>query len=291
MQNPSMTSRSQNSLAGLGSPHLKRGNHQSKVDLVLKHAMASWFVIALIGQLVFILYISSFYGRAALAGDLSQWNRVLPVGYIPGDTMHNLALSIHLALAVLITISGALQLAPQIRNNYRSFHRINGKFYFLMAVVTSCAGTYMIWTRDKPGDLSQDLGVTFNAILIVLCTLMAYRNAAKRNFRAHQEWALRLFLTVSGTWFFRIGLFFWLTIHQGPVGFDPKSFSGPFLSILSFAQSLLPLIIVELCFAAKRSKQKLMTFCASIAVIISCVVIGIGITSASLGLWLPRIGN
>ena len=104
--------------------------------------MASWFVIALIGQPVFILYIGSFYGRAAaLAGDLSQWNRVLPVGvYIPGDAMYNLALSIHLALAVLITISGAQLLLLRSETTIVDFHRINGKFYFLMAVVTGCAG-------------------------------------------------------------------------------------------------------------------------------------------------------
>jgi hypothetical protein len=41
-------------------------------------------------------------------------------------------------------------------------------------------------------------------------------------------------------WFFRLGLTLWLLVHQAPVGFDPKTFSGPFLIVLTLAQSLVP---------------------------------------------------
>ncbi|QXP44925.1 hypothetical protein FM038_25960 [Shewanella eurypsychrophilus] len=66
-------------------------------------------------------------------------------------------------------------------------------------------------------------------------------------------WAIRLFIVMGGVWFFRIGLMLWLMIHQAPVGFDPKTFEGPFLSFLGFAQYLIPLAVAQLYFAASDS--------------------------------------
>lgn len=259
------------------------------LDQLLLLGARGWFMLAFLGQLIFILYISSFYGSAALQGDWSRWNRVLPVGYIPGDTLHNIALATHLFLAVTITISGALQLSSNIRQKFRDFHRLNGKIYFATAILTSVAGTFMIWTRTQAGDLSQDLGVTFNAIVIVVCVGYAYQLARARQFQQHQQWAIRLFLVVSGTWFFRVGLFFWLTVNQGPVGFDPKSFSGPFLSILSFSQTIVPLLIAQLYFKAKASASAAQKLTALAVLMIAFCVVGIGIFSASFGMWIPRI--
>ena len=37
---------------------------------------------------------------------------------------------------------------------------------------------------------------------------------------------------MNGVWFFWLGLLLWLMIHQQPVGFDPKTFTGPFLTFL-----------------------------------------------------------
>ena len=51
----------------------------------------------------------------------------------------------------------------------------------------------------------------------------------------HRRWAIRLFLAVSGVWFFRVGLMFWIGANQGAVGFDPASFTGPALSLRLFS--------------------------------------------------------
>ena len=50
--------------------------------------------------------------------------------------------------------------------------------------------------------------------------------------KAHREWAIRLFLVVSGVWFFRVFLMLWLTINQGPAGFDIETFQGPALKYI-----------------------------------------------------------
>ena len=85
---------------------------------------------------------------------------------------------------------------------------------------------------------------------MVFATL-ALRYALARDFKTHRRWALRLFMVVNGVWFFRVGLMFWIAVNQGPVGFDPKTFRGPFLSFWAFADYLLPLAILELYLRTK----------------------------------------
>jgi hypothetical protein len=41
---------------------------------------------------------------------------------------------------------------------------------------------------------------------------------------------------------------FWLMVNQGPVGFDPKTFSGPVLTAFAFGQYLVPLAVLQLYF-------------------------------------------
>jgi len=60
----------------------------------LKAAATSWFVVAVVGQLIFVAYVIGFYGRAAMQGRFETWNKVLPHGYVPGDTFGNLVVSL-----------------------------------------------------------------------------------------------------------------------------------------------------------------------------------------------------
>ncbi len=255
----------------------------------LRAAATFWFAIAIIGQVIFVTYIVSFYGSAAVAGEWSRWNKVLAAGYIRGDTIGNAALAAHLAIAAIITLAGPLQLIPQIRARFPTFHRWNGRIYLLTSVVTSLAGTFMIWARHGVGDTTQHLGSTLNAVLILLCAAMALHYALQRRFDGHRRWALRLFMVVSGSWFFRVGLLFWIIVNAGPAGFDPKTFTGPALNILVFAQSLLPLAILEIYLGARDGKHVIGKFATSAALLMLSVGMGIGIFGATMGLWLPHM--
>lgn len=247
-------------------------------------------MVAVIGQFVFVVYIISFYGGSAAHGNLAAWNRVLAVGYIPGDTMGNVAIAIHILLAAIITIGGPLQLVPTIRARAPTFHRWNGRIYLLTAYSAAITGLYMLWVRGgTAGDVVQHLGLTLNAILIMLCAAMALRYALARRFDVHRRWALRLFLTVSGVWFFRVGLFFWLILNRGPVGFDPKTFRGPFLSFLSFAQFLLPLAVLEIYLRSRNGAGALARMATAACLFVLTIAMGVGIFGATMGIWLPRI--
>jgi uncharacterized membrane protein len=261
----------------------------SVADRVLNIATRFWFVIAVGGQWMFAYNVAAFYGGAALRGDLQAWNKVMPHGYVPGDVAGNLAIAAHLFLAVVIIVGGPLQLIPQIRRRAPAFHRWNGRVYMPAVFVTSLAGLYMIWFRNKGGDFVQYLGITLDAILIMAFAVLALRYAMAGRIQTHRRWALRLFMVVNAVWFFRVGLMFWLVVNQGPAGFDPKTFRGPFLSFWAFADYLLPLAILELYFRTRDRAGATGRFAMAGALFVVTLALGIGIVVATKGMWLPRL--
>src|SRR6185503_15008705 len=175
----------------------------SVADRTLKFATRFWFVVAVAGQWMFAYYVAAFYGGAAVRGDMQAWNKVMPHGYVPGNTMSNVAIAAHLLLAVVIIVGGPLQLIPQIRSYAPAFHRWNGRIYMPAVFLTSIAGLYMIWGRGPGGDIVQHLGITLDAILIMVFAVLALRYAMARQIQTHRRWALRLFMVVNAVWFFR----------------------------------------------------------------------------------------
>src|SRR5882672_1572379 len=168
----------------------------SVADMALKAATRFWFGVAVIGQLMLAFTIASFYGMASLRGDFRAWNKGMAHGYVAGDTMGNFAVAVHLFSAVVVILAGVIQLIPQIRERAPSLHRWNGRLYMVTAFSISLAGLYMMWRRGTVGDLSQHLGQSLNAVLIMLCAVVALRYALARDFKTHRRWALRLYLVV-----------------------------------------------------------------------------------------------
>jgi hypothetical protein len=247
-----------------------------------------WFLVAITGQLMLAGYVAWFYGGTALQGQLEAWSGVLTRGYIQGDRTGNAAIAGHLLAAVILTIGGAIQLIPQVRNRFPLLHRWMGSIYLVAAVGGSLSGLYLTWIRGTRGDLSQHLGGSLNAVLILICVFFALRSALQRQFPAHRRWVLRLFLAVSGFWFYRVGLFFWMLINGGPVGFDLATFRGPTLTFVSFANSIIPLAVLELHLRAQRAGAPARLAMATVLVVLT-VVTAIGIFGATIGMWLPII--
>src|SRR6202050_4806137 len=208
----------------------QRGQSLRKhADRALKAAAAFWFVVVVLGQLVFAFTVASFYGLTAARGNWQQWNKSMTHGYAPDHPIGNLVVSIHLASAVIILLSGAMQLIPQIRRHAPRFHRWNGRVYMVTAFTVSLAGLYMMWFRGTVGDLSQHLGQSLDAVLSMVCAVVALRYALVRDFKTHRRWALRLFMVVSASLFIRAGVLLSFFLNHGPFGFNQATFSGPFL--------------------------------------------------------------
>ncbi|RTR27192.1 DUF2306 domain-containing protein [Shewanella atlantica] len=255
----------------------------------LGHSAKLWFAVTVMGQWLFAAYVAIFYGGVTFSGDLAGWNKVMPHGYVAGDTIGNLAVGMHLFLALVVLIGGPLQLIPQIRSYAPKFHRFNGRIYILTAFILSLGGLFMVWTRGVAGGEIGKYSISLNAILIMMFAGMAVYHAIKRDIKTHRRWALRLFIAMGGVWFFRIGLMLWLMVHQAPVGFDPKTFEGPFLSFLGFAQYLIPLAVAQLYFAASDSKNPKYKLAISLGLVVLTLAMAGGIFAASMGMWLPRI--
>ena len=253
----------------------------------LTSAARLWFAATLCGQLIFGLYVAALYGGAVARGDLGGWNKVMPHGYVPGDHAGNTAIAVHLLLAAVIMIGGALQLIPQIRTRAPAFHHWNGRVYLAGAVAASISGIYMVWFRGTVGDTVQHVGTTVNGLLVLLCAWQALRNALRRDFGAHRRWALRLFLCVSGVWFFRVGLMFWIAANGGPAGFDAKTFTGPALSFLAYAQYLLPLLVLEIYLRAPATAIARVGVAGLLA--LAAGVTAVGTAVATMGMWLPNL--
>jgi len=255
----------------------------------LTNSANAWFFIAVTGQWIFAIYVASFYGGATLSGDIAHWNKVMPHGYVEGDIIGNIAVGLHLLLALVVLVGGPLQLIPQIRSKAPKFHRVNGRVYVFTAMILSLGGLFMVWTRGTVGAEIGKYSISLNAILIMIFAALAVFYAMKKNIKVHRRWAIRLFLVMGGVWFFRVGLMLWLMIHQAPVGFDPKTFSGPFLTFLGFAQYCVPLAFAQLYFSAQESKNnQFKAVTAMVIIILTLATLG-GIIAASMGMWLPRL--
>jgi hypothetical protein len=97
----------------------------SVADTVLKAAARFWFAVVVVGQLMFAFTVASFYTLTALRGDYHKWN--FTNGYVPGFSLGNTAVVMHVASAAFVMLAGAVQLVPQIRSRFPEFHRWNGR--------------------------------------------------------------------------------------------------------------------------------------------------------------------
>ena len=257
-------------------------------EKTLSLAARFWFIVAVAGQWMFAYYIAARYGGSALRGDWQVWSDRMSHGQGP-MTIGTVAMAVHLFLAVIITIGGPLQLIPQLRRRAPRFHRWNGRVYTVALFIATIAALYMVWFRGTAGDFSQHVGVSLDAILIMIFAVLAARYAIARDFATHRRWALRLFIVVSGVWFFRVGMMLWLVINRGPAGFDPKTFTGPFLTFWSFGNYLLPLAILEFYLRATNRSTSSARFAMAAGLFVLTVAMGIGILVATKVMWLPRL--
>ncbi len=255
----------------------------------LRAAARFWFVVALMGQFAFAFSVAAFYGLTALRGDFQAWNKVLAHGYEAGATMGNAALAGHILFATVISIAGALQLIPGVRNRFPAFHRWNGRLFVLAAFTQAITGLYLTLSgRRIVGDVTQHVISVLGAVLIMFCAGMALRYAMARDFTTHRRWALRLFLVASASWFFRLGFFLTLALF-GPIGFDPTTFSGPLLTFWSLAQYLLPLGALKLYLLAQDRPSALRRMATAGVLFVLTLAMGAGIAAVTMASWVPNV--
>jgi tetratricopeptide (TPR) repeat protein len=83
-------------------------------------------------------------------------------------------------------------------------------------------------------------------------------------------------------------LFFWLLVSGGPLGFDPVTFTGPFLTFLSFGQFLVPLLGLEIYLRVQNSAWLAPRIAVACGLLVVTLAMVVGTGAIAAGLWLPR---
>jgi len=257
----------------------------SVANAVLKAAARFWFAVAVAGQWAFLHYIAAFYGFSTLQGNFRFWNRnkLLIKGYVPGDTAGNLAFAAHVLLAAVIAFGGAIQLIPQIRSRAIAVHRWNGRLFLLTALAVSVSGLYMVWARGAVISILSAVAVSLNAVLIIICSALAWRTALTRDVYAHRRWALRTHLVANGQWFIRVGMVAAMMITHGR--------ADGFFRVWSFGCYLFPLAVLELYMRAKENASPGWRLAVAAGLIVLTLLMGVGIFGFTAFMWQRVLGT
>lgn len=233
----------------------------------LRTAAGLWFFVTVLGQWVFLYRIVGQYGIATMSGDFAGWtrNNLLFKGYVPGDTAGNFAFAAHVVLAAVVTFGGMLQLIPRIRTRAIAFHRWNGRAFLVAAATASVAGLYMVWVRHATSGPVNSIGVSLNAVLILVFVPLAWRAARAGEIDSHRRWALRTFIVANGVFFKRVAL-------------------GPDW-LFEFASYLIPLAILELYLRAKVSRSRNAQLAMAVVLLMAVVYMSIGTIKFAGWVW------
>lgn len=261
------------------------------VDSLLNKSIKAWIAIALCGQWLFAAYIFSLYALPSLVGQSDVTSQLAPSTVSrEKNTLESVILFSHVLPAILMALSGLLQLFPRIRQKYPKFHRINGRMFFVLGISGALTGLYLTWGGGfRLSDIGS-LGLTLNGILIPIFITMAWRTARNKQFDLHQRFAVHSFLLVNGVWSFRLYLMGWFIVNQGPNG-NTATLDGPADIFISFACYLFPMAIVELYFMAKKSRHLGLKWVATSCTTFGAIITFVGVIAASMMMWFPRIGN
>ncbi|MFS2317990.1 DUF2306 domain-containing protein [Maricaulis sp. D1M11] len=255
----------------------------------LKSAGITWFIVATIGQWIFVYYILAYYGGKTLSGAYGEINdRGLITGYVDGHVFGNVMFFTHVFLAAVMTVGGALQLTPQIRNRVPVLHRWVGRLFVVTALVLAIGGYVMTWAMGVRLTDIGAMGVSLNAHLIVFFALLTIFYAMKGKIDTHRRWAMRLYMVCHGVWFFRLGLMGWYMLNQGPMG-NTSNLDGPADLALSFGSYLVPLAVLELYQRATDLSSAPFKWIMTAVVFLGALATGFGVFAAYAMLWAPHL--
>jgi len=269
----------------LAAPVRRRG---SSPQSLLQGSGVLWFVIAAIGQWMFVVYILGAYIPRTMSGSLERWNEVgLIDGYVQNDLLGNLGFISHVLLAAFVTAAGVLQLLPVIRRKFPTFHRWNGRAYMAVAVFLAVGGILLVWVRGTRMNDWAALGTTLDGLLIIVTAAFTLRHALARRIDLHRRWAMRLYLVVNGVWFVRVAYMAW-GIAAGGVG-SHRTMDGPTDILVPYLAFLVPLVLLELYQKARDGRSAAFKLGVSALILAGAGITALGLFGAWMMMWSPHI--
>ena len=258
---------------------------------ILNNTVKTWGFIALLGQWFFAVYIMALYAIPLATGVAADVDDISPArGFDLSASFNSVMFFSHILPAALMALSGLFQLLPNVRNRYPSFHRWNGRMFFVLGLSGAITGLYLTWGAGIRFSNIASMGVTLNGILILVAIFFAWRAILNKKIIEHQRWAVHSFVLVNGVWSLRLYLMGWYLVNQGPNGNKP-TLDGPMDLFLSFACYLLPMLFVELIFWAKRRKNEKINWIVIGTTGVATLFTAIGLVAAGVMMWGPRVSQ
>jgi hypothetical protein len=255
----------------------------------LRWSAGLWFTVAAAGQAAFIGFIVAYYGGRTATGNLAGWNdKPLIDGYIAGDATGNLMFAGHVLVAAVVTLGGLTQLLPAVRRRWPIVHRWTGRIFIVTSILAALSGAWLTTVRGSYLSTVSAIAVLLNGALILAFAMLAWRDAIARRFDDHRRWALRTFMAVSGVWFLRVGIMGWILVNQGPAGMT-KDMNGPADIVLTFGSYLIPLVLLELHFAAQRSRLGGVRALVAALIVAASVFTAAGVFGTVAFMWAPYL--
>lgn len=247
-----------------------------------------WFIIAAIGQWMFVVYILGAYIPRTLGGSFERWNETgLIDGYVQNDALGNFGFISHVLLAAFVSAAGVIQLLPVIRRKFPAFHRWNGRAYMSVAVFLAVGGIILVWVRGTRMNDWAALGTTLDGVLILVTAAFTLRHAMARRIDLHRRWAMRLFLVVNGVWFIRVFYMAW-AIASGGAGMH-RTMDGPTDILVPYLAFLVPLVLLEAYQKARDSRSSGFKLGVAGLILAGAGVTALGLFGAWMMMWSPNI--
>lgn len=267
------------------APARRRGISPQKL---LQGSGVLWFIIAAIGQWMFVSYILGAYIPRTLGGNFERWNETgLLEGYVQNDALGNLGFISHVLLAAFVSAAGVIQLLPVIRRKFPAFHRWIGRAYISVAVFLAVGGILLIWVRGTRANDWAALGTTIDGLLILIAATFTLRHAMARRIDLHRRWAMRLFVVVSGVWFIRVAYMAW-AIATGGVGMH-RTMDGPTDILVPYLAFLVPLVVLEIYQKARDSRSAPFKLGVAGLIVVCCGITALGLFGAWMMMWSPNL--
>ncbi|MCU0755887.1 MAG: DUF2306 domain-containing protein [Xanthomonadales bacterium] len=254
----------------------------------LSLAATTWFLAAMLGQWAFVAFILAFFTPRTLSGDFLALNDKPHItGWVPGDTMGNTQLLMHVFVAAVVTFAGVLQLLPALRRRWPALHRWNGRVFMVTALLGTLTGFYLTFVRGSVLGPGSTISISLNGLLTLIFVGLAWRSAWTRDFASHRRHALRAWLLVNGVWFLRIGIML-AGLLLAPLGLQ-MSYDGAVFIAVSFLSWMLPLAVLELYLRAERSGRA--GFQYAVAGLLGFLTLATlaGSAAAAAFMWWPRL--
>ncbi len=124
--------------------------------------------------------------------------------FIDRYTAHPWQTIAHCVSGAVFAVLGPLQFAAPLRRRFPMAHRISGRIFLPVGILSGVAGLTMSVSFPMFGySFNQLIGVVASAFMI-FAFVHAYRLVRQRRFAAHREWMMRGFATGMGVALFRV---------------------------------------------------------------------------------------